>query len=367
GRGFPLYLPGPGGNLPQEYQRQGVAIGDVGSVTPEGAFDFFFNIYLAVDDSINAIGTPENFHPLTPRYDSADMTPVEYSAEDYVSTRPSLFKLDNRPPERCVLHGDLPTMESFLFDCCGPQGAVLTIPFGSRVEKLANLETMRRYAREHAESWYKYANGVRGRRLTNGSLYLVTGWEKAPVWGRASFQELTARSAFRLAFEPSPTPAPGPSASMDDRYNFKYRWTAAGPARTKSYGSVPGDAPLNQTVFIHGFSISLGASIWSKFFKDVEISQIVDSRLGRSNKDWVPYGPQGFGFSWIFGFSGGSGSAGGKQHTTQRDGGDGEAVDDVEIADLAPMKDLFRPSLIINDYIFRKCPDAEVVMSHDDD
>ncbi|KAJ7813836.1 hypothetical protein B0H13DRAFT_2465944, partial [Mycena leptocephala] len=41
GRGFPLYVPGPPGNLP-EYQRNGVSIGDVGRVTPDGAFDFFF-------------------------------------------------------------------------------------------------------------------------------------------------------------------------------------------------------------------------------------------------------------------------------------------------------------------------------------
>ncbi|KAJ7603733.1 hypothetical protein FB45DRAFT_701851, partial [Roridomyces roridus] len=180
-RGMPLYLPGPGENLPQEYQRHGVSIGDVGSLTPHGDFDFFFNIYLPADDPVNAIGTPENFFPLTPRYASADTRLRKYSAEDYVSTPPSVVKLDTRPPP------------IFAFDCCGPQGAVLTIPLGSRVEELANLENMLRFARENAESWYQYANGARGRRLTNGSLYLVTGWEKALVWGRASFQDLSAQ------------------------------------------------------------------------------------------------------------------------------------------------------------------------------
>ncbi|KAJ7614102.1 hypothetical protein FB45DRAFT_758807 [Roridomyces roridus] len=316
GRGFPLYLPGPGGNLPQEYQRHGVSIGDVGRVTPEGAFDFFFNIYLPVDDPVNAIGTPENFCPLTPSYDSADMTPLEYSAEDYVSTRSSLVKLDTRPQPMYV-----------------NRAPVLTIPLGSRVEKLVNLENMLRYARENAESWYKYANGARGRRLTNGSLYLVTGWEKALAWGRASFQDLSAQSTFRLAFEPTPTASPGPG--MDDRYNYKYRWTAAGPARTKSYGSLPQTTPLNQTLFIHGYSISLGSSIWGKFFKDVQISQIVDARLGRHNKDWVPYGPQGFSISWALGFSGGGGSGRETQYAGEQQG---SAADDVGIAELAPSK-----------------------------
>ncbi|KAJ7463646.1 hypothetical protein FB451DRAFT_1042801, partial [Mycena latifolia] len=63
GRGFPLYVPGPQRNLPREYQRQGVAIGDVGRVTPEGIFDFFFNIYLDADDPINAGKRPGRLSP----------------------------------------------------------------------------------------------------------------------------------------------------------------------------------------------------------------------------------------------------------------------------------------------------------------
>ncbi|KAJ7707394.1 hypothetical protein B0H17DRAFT_869245, partial [Mycena rosella] len=52
-RGFPLYVPGPQQILPEDYQRTDVSIGDVGRVTPEGIFDFFFNIYLPADDPIN--------------------------------------------------------------------------------------------------------------------------------------------------------------------------------------------------------------------------------------------------------------------------------------------------------------------------
>ncbi|KAJ6451930.1 hypothetical protein C8R45DRAFT_883168, partial [Mycena sanguinolenta] len=52
-RGFPLYVPEPSETLPAEYQVEGVQIGDVGTVTPEGIFDFLFNIYLPADDPIN--------------------------------------------------------------------------------------------------------------------------------------------------------------------------------------------------------------------------------------------------------------------------------------------------------------------------
>ncbi|KAJ7759471.1 hypothetical protein B0H14DRAFT_2264013, partial [Mycena olivaceomarginata] len=52
-RGFPLYIPGPSEMLPAEYKTSGIQIGDVGTVTPEGLFDCFFNIYLPADHSIN--------------------------------------------------------------------------------------------------------------------------------------------------------------------------------------------------------------------------------------------------------------------------------------------------------------------------
>ncbi|KAJ6571773.1 hypothetical protein B0H19DRAFT_904029, partial [Mycena capillaripes] len=53
GRGFPLFVPAPPANLTVHYRRNGVAIGDVGRVTPQGIFNFLFNIYFPADDPIN--------------------------------------------------------------------------------------------------------------------------------------------------------------------------------------------------------------------------------------------------------------------------------------------------------------------------
>ncbi|KAJ7614042.1 hypothetical protein FB45DRAFT_802574, partial [Roridomyces roridus] len=297
GRGFPLYVPTPRNNLPPEYGRRGVSIGDVGRVTPEGVFDFFFNIYLPADHPINDNDVPDKFSPL-PVYDSKSVLSLGYLPEDFVSTPDSVQRLD-LPSQR--------EFQDFLFDCNGSQGAVLAMPFGSHVEKLGNsLEQMVEYARANAESWYQHSNGTMGRRLPNGSLYLITGWEKARTWGMASFQNATAQSPFRLAFQP---------VFDGNTGAHKYRWTASGPARTRTSGQIPAeDAPLNQTVFIHGFSISLGTGIWGKLFKGVEISQIVDSRLGQTNRDYIPFGSQGFSFSWSFGFLAGGGSTGGKEY-----------------------------------------------------
>jgi hypothetical protein len=85
GRGFPLYVPGPQINLPAEYRTKGVCIGDVGRITPEGIFDFFFNVYLPTDDPVNANDVPEDFSPL-PRYAERDVFHLDYDPGNYVST-----------------------------------------------------------------------------------------------------------------------------------------------------------------------------------------------------------------------------------------------------------------------------------------
>ncbi|KAJ7603829.1 hypothetical protein FB45DRAFT_881192 [Roridomyces roridus] len=419
GRGFPLYIPAPRGNLPAEYGYRGVSIGDVGRVTPEGVFDFFFNIYLPADHPINDNDVPEIFCPLAP-YDSKNVLPIEYLPGQHVSTsavhkvdpglsdgedvglgtvaasyghtyvrsrlfrataklppgfqlstisridiasntiaprrrcdggrvrRPALSRCDISLGERQIssswvnlwawmpVHPSQPYEDGeFFFDCLGPQGAVLALPLGSHIERLDNFGDMLQYTRQNAENWYKYVNGARGRQLSNGSLYLITGWEKARAWGIAAFQEIPpTRYLFRISF--GPTFVNSGFASQKS-----YRWTTSGATRTKSSGPVAMDqTPLNQTVFIHGFSISLGTSLWSRLFGTVEVAPIVDARLGRSSKEYIPYGAQGFSNSiWGFGSFWGSRGAGG------HDSG-------ATMSDISPT---------------RACPSAAVVMSHDDD
>ncbi|KAF8199273.1 hypothetical protein K438DRAFT_1524429, partial [Mycena galopus ATCC 62051] len=162
--GFPLYIPGPQITISEAYRRHGVSIGDVGTVTTKGDFDFFFNIYLPAGPPINT-NVPDDFVPLT-SYEPTDVGHHDFDPGNYVSGT---------------------TGGEFVFNCRAPNGAVLALPHGGHLEELRNLECVRQYAAKHAESWYKYANQKRGRGLVNGGLYLVTGWEKAKSWGMASF------------------------------------------------------------------------------------------------------------------------------------------------------------------------------------
>ena len=62
--GFPLWIPQPDETLPRSYQRQGVSIGDVGILTPDGGFDFLFNVCLPAGHPSNPEVLPEGFVPL---------------------------------------------------------------------------------------------------------------------------------------------------------------------------------------------------------------------------------------------------------------------------------------------------------------
>lgn len=182
----------------------------------------------------------------------------------------------------------------FLFDCHAPQGAVLALPHGSRLRKLRDVKKMREYAATHAESWFKYINGPRGRGL-DGSVYLVTGWEKAKAWGMASFHSVS--NAFQLSFRPT---ANGISEIRG------YLWRG-NPAQKKCHDPPTiHDAPWNQTLFIHGLSISLGKGIWAKLFEPIRIRETMtmESPLGNTHGNLTSPALRSL-LSWFGGFLGG--------------------------------------------------------------
>ena len=62
--GFPLWIPQPNEALDPSYRRTGVSIGDVGIFTPDGGFDFLFNVCLPAEHTSNPETLPKGFVPL---------------------------------------------------------------------------------------------------------------------------------------------------------------------------------------------------------------------------------------------------------------------------------------------------------------
>lgn len=65
-RGYPLWIPQANTYLHKAYRSRGVSIGDVGILTPSGAFDYLFNICVPADDPINPGQdlVPDGFEPI---------------------------------------------------------------------------------------------------------------------------------------------------------------------------------------------------------------------------------------------------------------------------------------------------------------
>jgi hypothetical protein len=59
--GYPLFIAEPDDSLPLEYRTKGTSIGDVGIITPDGSFDFAFNICVPADDPVNCYRVPDGF------------------------------------------------------------------------------------------------------------------------------------------------------------------------------------------------------------------------------------------------------------------------------------------------------------------
>ncbi|KAF7374447.1 Pleiotropic drug resistance ABC transporter protein [Mycena sanguinolenta] len=340
GRGTPLFVPGPPTNLPAEYQERGVAIGDVGRITTDGSFDFFFNIYLPRSHPINAY-VPEDFVPLS-LYDQIDVIPLDFDPGNFVSSRTvTRIEVD----DKCLKFPG----RGFLFSCEQPTGAVLTLPHGTHQRKLHNLVEMQQYAAKYAEGWYKYVNGRRGRRLVNGGLYLITGWEKAKSWGIAYFRDVSSlRKEFKLSFRPTANAADG----------YKYRWNGDHCHRRQADAPLVNGIPLNQTTFIHTFTISVNERVWEELF-GIKVSEGLDSSAvpDKSSGSSVPHRSQGS--SSRRSFTGGDAYNGGRQATTLAPG-------DGIVTDTFPILQITHPSQIIHERILREARQARVVITHDD-
>ena len=76
-----------------EYRKRGVRIGDVGRITPDGAFDFLFNIDSSQASSVNPPTLPKDFETIPPIEILSDeyFQPGECLLSDHVKQTKDMF------------------------------------------------------------------------------------------------------------------------------------------------------------------------------------------------------------------------------------------------------------------------------------
>ncbi|KJA16636.1 hypothetical protein HYPSUDRAFT_71287 [Hypholoma sublateritium FD-334 SS-4] len=340
GRGSPLWLPAPNWNLPKEYRRTGISIGDVGRITASGSFDFLFNILLPPDHPVHAGRVPEMFSPLYPPLDLDDVEMQEEFADDSYLASASVEKAQQ----------DGQGSSGLTFETTDSEGAILTIPKGSDSSDLLNLTRFREYLAANVESWYRYTNGQRGREAKNGDLRLVIGWDKATAWGMATFSRSSkAATLFRLDFKPL------------EQTGRRYKWVYSGMAEGRTgpstrevaelrRASEPEDVAFaNQCLFIRTINHSLSDEVWERL---------------KATK----FGTIKSGDSAEYGSSSKAGKLEGKAKSTyaaQNPAGiSSVALNQVADSSLTPSL-LLHPSTSINEHLLRENPNARIAITED--
>ena len=74
------------------------------------------------------------------------------------------------------------------------------MPDGATTEDLMNHELVQKYIAKNAQSWYTYIREERGRKVKNGDIRLVIGFDKVASWGIATFAS-SVEEQVRLEFK----------------------------------------------------------------------------------------------------------------------------------------------------------------------
>ncbi|KAF9554341.1 hypothetical protein CPC08DRAFT_712973 [Agrocybe pediades] len=361
GRGSPLWIPGPNQRLSIEYRRSGVRSGDVGIITSQGSFDFLFNIFLPRDHPINSKGVPEGFVPIDPE----ELDLREHSA----------FSKDSFLASNSIIRNNCNRNSSELcFEASASEGAVLAMPEGSVSQDVGNIARLQKYAKQHAESWYKHIICQRGRTLKNGSVRLVTGYDNASAWGMA---------AFANSFEQGGPQDLRFAASGSSKAGDLYFWDYSGVAETKAgpgerevealRNMVPdpeGTQYQNQSLFIRTLNITFQDRVWQQLKIGCDYEDSDEDENGSS--DSGSFSSRDSSFSGVFNPP----SSSSRSQPNEKKGANSSAgkslnrafAMDAHIDTSGAGGALnLHPSSIMNDYILRRTPSAKMAITSDED
>ncbi|KAK0451476.1 hypothetical protein EV421DRAFT_1034001 [Armillaria borealis] len=246
GHGYPLWLPDYDPDLPPTYPKDGTRVGDLGYLTDGGGFEYLFNVCTDASNPSNSGRVPPDFVPLTDIPEPAVEKQLEMHEKNKVLTASS-ERLSTRPGQNLPIRIKFEAGRGYEFTCSAAQAAILVLPDGAERYDSAFPHLLEAYAAANAHSWYKYLNGpAQQRQIRNGMLYLVTGFDKCPSWGRACYSRPSDSPSILLKFS-----ATGLDSSM------RYSWDVQQDIYAQSYSAGAPGKPASQTIFLRGYSISV--------------------------------------------------------------------------------------------------------------
>ncbi|KAF5375984.1 hypothetical protein D9757_008825 [Collybiopsis confluens] len=357
-KGYPLWRPKPDERLPEECRREGVRIGDVGILNELGGFDFLFNCCLPEDHPVNSGRVPADFRQIQGINESDTTGSLrEYGPASYVPSDPSdIHKITIPvPPGQPRIRGVPRQVGAGLtFTSTASKGALLILPEGGMRIDHQQYGKFYRYAAECARSWYAYINGpALDRGAPNGSIYLVTGCDKARAWGVASFTNARPENV-SLEFVPGESEIEG---------GLPEYWFSKCSSAISSSDADDEFEQKSGCVFLRGFKIAVKPPIFmtgTKVGSRVEyISRLDADELvpkPRSNNFAIPVEPQWWLLPYIA-----PGLAG--LASTNFDSEEDSPEDEQALV----KHRIYHPSDVINDWILSTNSKAEVAITHDDD
>ncbi|KAJ7126174.1 heme peroxidase [Mycena epipterygia] len=351
--GYPLFRPQPFDDLPSESKRRGTEIGDVGVITPDGAFDVIFNICRAADDPNNRFGVPDGFEQVHLGPGDVELSLSYHDlGTDLSNTVISKRRIDINADTESNVFLPLGAGATVEISTSSKETAVLLLPDGASRSDLRRKKRFRDYALKHAQQWYAFVNGSLERMIGSGDLYLVTGVDKSSSWSVAALENRAEDCNISLKLKASQVGSAGAG--------WAWEWERSSSSAHSGPRGVPQSEepqPKNQTVFLRGFRVAI-RNPYTPLMKSATAVHIMDSKPSAilSRPKFFPYSQPGSDAKRSF-----------FPHTSSS-GSTSTADAELESVEYFPaISQPYHPADAINNYLLDSSPDAMSAVVHDDE
>ncbi|THU89836.1 hypothetical protein K435DRAFT_677021, partial [Dendrothele bispora CBS 962.96] len=185
GHGYALLYTKPNriGTEPQPHLEQlyeeGLRVGDVGTIRDSGDFVTLFNIFQPSDAPVNRVyGAPDGFQPLD-HHQNSFVTKDQYHPPNTWVCSEEAREANINADGTVLASGAFGPGVGVEIQISHSEGSILSLPEGADRVDYLRLRSIRKYAAKNAESWYRFLTDELEMDAYNGSLYVITGYDRA--------------------------------------------------------------------------------------------------------------------------------------------------------------------------------------------